>query len=368
MSHMKAMTDVEMDRLIKEHNKGGAFAKQITQAQVCWDSGIKVIKGCGHMNVPKYHVDFEILADEKIKKLQKHYPSLEWLAYLVGKVDHKTNHVLVEDIVIPDSQRVTGANVYDVEYGWNEGKAIIGVIHSHHGMGAFFSGTDDEYINQNHDVSIVVSTNQGSPIKGQVRIKTPCDSYILAEDLTFSVNYPKLLDEDEFEKEFTSKISSYSHRTPIGTGLIGRVIKSGTTILNRGNFVPSTPTLPVVIDPYTPEKELELRAGLARYYSAEEIDDFVFNGEAEEELTSIKELVDLGVDLAEIDDIADDGNFLMTDTEWEVDDYDVNSQDGLHQTSFGVPIGTNEDNVWDLEDSDIVVHLDEGEEIKEVLH
>ena len=354
MTHLKPLTEIELSDLIAQHNKGGAFARQITAAQTCWDSGIEIIKGCGHMKQPKYHVKFEPLADEKIKKLQKYFPSLEWLAYLVGKVDHKSQQVLVEDLVIPDSQQVTSGNVYDVEYGWNEGKAIIGVIHSHHGMGAFFSGTDDAYINQNHDVSIVVSTSKTAPIKGQVRIKTPCDSYVLAEDLTFSVEHPTVLDETEFEKEFTSKINSYAYRPPIGNGLVRRVIKTGANLLNG---VTALPLLP--IDGYYDKAEEEkLRLGLKKYYTEEEVDELIANGEAEEELRMVMGLVDAGVDLAMVDDLT---QYQMSDSEWEGD-----GQTGFHQLPNSLlEVSMDDDTIWDLTEDD-VNQLNE-EPIKEVL-
>ncbi len=334
---MKKMTQEKLDKLIKEHDKGGAFARQITAHQTCWDSGIKILRGCGHMNVPKFKVEIEVLADEKIKKLQSYYPSLEWLAYLVGKIDHEKQYVLVEDLVIPDSQRVTGANVYDVEYGWSDGKAIIGVIHSHHSMGAFFSGTDDAYINQNHDVSIVVSTNQSSPIKGQVRIKTPCDAYVLAEDLEFSIKYPKVLDEKKFEKEFTSKIKSntptYGYR--------------GGNFLSRGfGRVGKKKT--------TKSEEEKLRVELRKFYANEDVEEFIANGTAVQELREVSDLV--VVPSNEFEFNGEDGVIPWWD-KVEDDEWDANGQNGMHQTSFGVPVNVEDKDhqIWDLDEEDITV-------------
>ncbi len=328
MTGAKKLTQTELDTLISQHNKGGAFAKQISATRTCWDSGIEILKTCGHMNVPKYSVTFEMMANEKIKQLQKYYPSLEWLAYLVGKVDHVKHTVLVEDLVIPDSQRVTGGNVYDVEYGWNEGKSIIGVIHSHHSMGAFFSGTDDAYINQNHDVSIVVSTNQSSPIKGQVRMKTRCGAYVLAEDLSFSVNYPKTLNDGNFEKEFTSKIKSYQNRAPIGnTGIIGRVIKTGANLLNN-------PRLPEKIVIYTALEEKYYRQELAKYYGLADIDEIISDGDAEEEIKKMESIDTRGAEdtlpLDMVEDLTDLSQFVMTDDEWEDIENDGNKENQLY--------------------------------------
>ncbi|KFZ26292.1 MAG: hypothetical protein KQ78_01465 [Candidatus Izimaplasma bacterium HR2] len=276
---IKPLTDEELDRMTKEHNKGAAFVKQIAADQQCWDAGIVVRKGCLYMDKPSYHIYLEQLADEKIKKLQSYYPTLEWLAYLVGEVDHEKQEVIVTDLIIPDFQQVTSVNVHNVEYSWNEGKIICGVIHSHHGMGAFFSGTDDAYINQNHDVSIVVSTSPHSPIQGQVRVKAPCGDYVLAEkeSITFSVRNVSVLDESEFEKEFTSKINKFS---PLIIKYVDKFFGN-----NRQQ-------LPIYLgddDPYEMSKE-ELTTELLKYYSDGEVDIFFSNEEAEEELITIRQL------------------------------------------------------------------------------
>lgn len=278
---IKPLSDEELDRMTKEHNKGAAFVKQIDATQQCWDAGIVVRKGCLYMNKPSYHIYLEQLTDEKIKKLQSYYPTLEWLAYLVGEVDHEKQEVVVTDLIIPDSQHVTSVNVHDVEYSWNDGKIICGVIHSHHGMGAFFSGTDDAYINQNHDVSIVVSTSPHSLIQGQVRVKAPCGDYVLAEKegITFSARNGSVLDEDEFEKEFTSKINKFS--LPI--------IKYIGNFFNENNNQQQLPIYLGDDDPYEMSKE-ELTMELQEYYNDDEIDNFLLNEEAAEELVLIRQL------------------------------------------------------------------------------
>ena len=316
---IKPLTDEELDRMTKEHNKGAAFIKQIAAAQQCWDAGIVVRKGCLHMNKPSYHIYLEQLADEKIKKLQSYYPTLEWLAYLVGEVDHEEQEVIVTDLIIPDSQHVTSVNVHDVEYSWNEGKIICGVIHSHHGMGAFFSGTDDAYINQNHDVSIVVSTSPQSPIQGQVRVKAPCGDYVLAEkeDIIFSVRNVSVLDESEFEKEFTNKINRFS--PPI-------IKYIGNFFGKNNNRQQQFPIYLGDDDPYEMSKE-ELTSELLKYYSNDEIDDFFLNGEAEEELITIRQLnadqIPYGIPLNDIVDTLD----INQQTEFDFDPIDTFNQE-----------------------------------------
>lgn len=366
------LNEAEIAELMKEHDKGGAFKKN-AGGQGCWDAGIEILPSCGHMTIPKFHIYIEPLADQKIKKLQSYYKSLEWLMYLVGTVDHEAHTVTVTDLVLPDSQQVTGVSVYNVEYDWpvlEDGKSICGVIHSHHSMGAFFSGTDDAYINQNHDVSIVVATNPNSPIKGQVRTKTPCNAYVLSENVTFSIKYPQVLDEEEFEKQFTAKIKTY---TPVvytypqnygrGMGNFSRGYYEGSRGRGSGNpnrtaqHIPSANQLNFLDLGYdTEEDEMfpnpftmsdsQAKLELLKYYSAEEVEEFAENCELQDELMIVQDLIKAGYSF--------EGN---------VEDYDpnrdVNAQTGRSQVASGVALRDqgNEENVWELDPADDVDEL-----------
>lgn len=384
---IKPLSDEELEKLIAEHNKGGAFKKQIEAAQQCWDAGIVVRKGCSHMEKPTYQVYFDKLADEKIKKLQDYFPSLEWLAYLVGKVDHEASTIVVEDLVIPDKQQVTGVNVNTVEYSWNEGKAIIGVIHSHHSMGAFFSGTDDAYINQNHDVSIVVSTSPQRPVLGQVRLKAPCGDYVLCEGANVKFNYPAedaepVGDMDEFEKFFSPRITTYVYPTfrynsvsrvggrsyNYGYGYGGG--RSNVALGQQMGLPLSDPYEDIEMTDPSEMTEEDIVNELLKWYSDEEVADFVTNGEAEEELRILQQLEAEGLEPIqnELDDEFDEfGHRVDEDSIWndinedgtpvEFDPLDLNGtgqQNGLHQVSYGVPLKDQEDdNVWDLTEDDV---------------
>jgi len=158
-----------------------------------WETDIEVIESCGV--APKsIQVSLEPLVVGKIDALMNKYTRMEWLAYLVG--DKETNNIT--DIVIPE-QIVTPVNVFVQDHV--EG-AIIGVIHSHHDMGNNFSHTDDEYINANHDISLCVSK---SGINGQVRVKTECNRYILANADVIQWNGG--LDVDDFLKDADALIT-----------------------------------------------------------------------------------------------------------------------------------------------------------------
>jgi hypothetical protein len=135
-----------------------------------WESGIEIIKSCG--TAPKsLPVTIGPVAQAKLNALMQEYPRIEWLAYLLG--DKDTRHI--SDIIIP-AQEVTAVNVFVGNNGVNV--PTIGVIHSHHGMGNGFSGTDHEYINQNHDISLCIAHGG---IAGQVRTSTACGKYVIVK-------------------------------------------------------------------------------------------------------------------------------------------------------------------------------------------
>lgn len=114
----------------------------------------------------------------KITSLMDHF-DVEWLAYLLG--EWRGDTVFVKDLAVP-AQKTTASSVSDVEDAPPNG--TIGVIHSHVRMGAFFSGTDDQWINNNHNVSIVVSKKDGVDnlvFKSQVRKTVACGVNMLME-------------------------------------------------------------------------------------------------------------------------------------------------------------------------------------------
>jgi len=139
------------------------------QEPTFWETDIQVIKSCGVIN-QKVRVYISPKAKQKINLLMNKFAKIEWLAYLVGNKATNT----VEDIVIP-KQQVTAVRV---NVNGQVSVPIMGVIHSHHDMGNKFSHTDDEFINQNHDISLCISHGG---INGQVRVKTECNRYALVE-------------------------------------------------------------------------------------------------------------------------------------------------------------------------------------------
>lgn len=277
------INETELDRIIAEHDKHSGFKHLMNDN--CWDAGIEITKQCGNLFDLKYSIVFSVLTDEKIKVLMRTFTNLEWLGYLVGFIDHEHQNVYVEDIIIP-KQKVSYGAVTDVDYEWNEGLPIIGVIHSHHGMGAFFSGTDDTYINQNHDVSIVVASNPKSPIKGQVRVKAQCGKYFICERVTFAVNSPLVLDVGAFMEVIRTNIQKPVYNNYTYVSPVVRRFQPNDYQRNIGGNIASR----IGFTPFNVE-DMELEAG-------ENIDDY----NIDEELEGLNETLD------EVDRLMDDHN------------------------------------------------------------
>lgn len=88
------------------------------------------------------------------------YDKDEWMAFLVGKRSEDGLEVIVDGLEIPEQYRGYGncelVNKEDLD------PQIVGVIHSHHSLGAFFSGTDNKELNPRFPVSIVVAQPKGT--------------------------------------------------------------------------------------------------------------------------------------------------------------------------------------------------------------
>jgi len=176
----------------------------------CWDVKIPTVKKCELCGEKgRIYVDHTIYA--KIEKLTEKVDN-EWLGYLVGK-DLGNGRFHVTDLSIPE-QEVTGGSV-DVDTD----KVIlpegcIGVVHSHNNMGAFFSGTDDTYINSNHNASIVV--NKKGEYKAKVDLTLPCN-HKLEQEAVVEVVYPSVEGLDEYVEAVKEKIKERVYvAAPVG--------------------------------------------------------------------------------------------------------------------------------------------------------
>lgn len=164
-----------------------------------WEVEIPVIEQCSKAPA-ELLAQIEVLAKVKIDALMDKFPNIEWLAYLIGD---RSDPLVVKDLYIPQ-QDVTGTSVDNIQCPEFNTLSVIGVIHSHHGMGTGFSGTDHAWINQNHNLSIVVAKNG---IAGQFRWSTPCGGLKIIP-VKCRVKYDLEFDKEVFLQENTGKINN----------------------------------------------------------------------------------------------------------------------------------------------------------------
>lgn len=198
-----------MFRNSKFYQQNQQNQKKVFSFEDNWEVKIDTVKNCS--KAPE-NVDVLIsqLAKCKIDALMEEYKSVEWLAYLIGK------DMIVEDIFIPE-QKITSVTINDVNCPEYNNLSIIGVIHSHNDMGTNFSSTDNDWINQNHNISICISNNS---INGQVRWRTPCGSLKIVKarikqkiDINFNnEEFIKAVKDKIIEKTFNYK-SSYGYES-----------------------------------------------------------------------------------------------------------------------------------------------------------
>lgn len=155
-----------------------------------WDSGLEFVNNCGKCRNNDYSIGMRPLAKMKIDALMEEYPRIEWLAYLVGYIDHERGYAEIQDLVVPDSQEISTATVDEVERNFD----AVGVIHSHHNMNFGFSKTDWEYVNSNNDISIVVY-NSGQSMECSMRVRADCGA------ITFIKPNLRLVFNDSFDKD-----------------------------------------------------------------------------------------------------------------------------------------------------------------------
>ena len=153
----------------------------------CWSSGVEQdeVSSCGLVEPPTVYFFPKALG--QIDFLMNKFPSTEWAADLLGKRGEKDFYV--ESLYV-FKQVVTATSVKREE----EKEGAIGVIHSHHHMGSFFSGTDDAYPNMNHDLSGVCSREPSGflpfTMKFTARVKTPCGKVVRFNDIPVRLFLP----------------------------------------------------------------------------------------------------------------------------------------------------------------------------------
>ncbi len=148
-------------------------------------------------------VQIELIPRRKIELLMQAYPNLEWLAYLVGKMSKKL--YLVKDISVPPHEEASGGSCLAAPFHIPD--RCIGIIHSHHHMGAFHSGTDANNIDRNYLLSIVVAYIGASlGYNATVSCKTPCGKLTVTTAQVSFVQLEPVFDRATFQKEACANI------------------------------------------------------------------------------------------------------------------------------------------------------------------
>ncbi len=129
------------------------------------DVKVKSYNECGYCSDPENRIELNVPWEIYT----------EWL-YLSNQVGEKEwagvftiKDGTVADFKIPE-QEISSASVeFKEELGGN------GIVHSHHGMGAFHSGQDERHCRNLYDYSIVVSNGKG--YVASKRIELPCKAF-----------------------------------------------------------------------------------------------------------------------------------------------------------------------------------------------
>ena len=152
--------------------------------------------------VQKRTAYLELVPRAKIELLMGKYGSREWLAYLVG---HDGEDLFIEDISVPP-HKYAGGGAAEAE-PFHQPENCIGVIHSHHTMGAFHSGTDDAHVDRNYALSITVAARGNALEYDAVSYqKTPCGKAVLQKCAIMVVRPDSPFDEKEFLKTASKNI------------------------------------------------------------------------------------------------------------------------------------------------------------------
>ncbi len=164
-----------------------------------WQSGQVIVSNC---EVEKGQTKIVVMipaAYMKIRRLMDKFPSDEWLAFLVGS-ETEAGYI-IKDIRIP--KQVIQAATVDVDAeDATDLSDVIGTIHSHHTMGAFFSSTDNEHIAPNHPVSIVVSKDDWMC---KTKIALPC-GHNLIKDATLEMDTTVRIDFSGLDAQIAANI------------------------------------------------------------------------------------------------------------------------------------------------------------------
>lgn len=176
------------------------------------------------------------MPEQKIECLMSEYKSQEWFAYLIGIQEED---IVITDICVPPHKSVSGGSAEAKPF--NAPKDCVGVIHSHHSMGAFHSGTDHDYVDRNYPVSTTVAHGKNGGLEYDTvgYVKTPCGKHTVVKcKLMFTP--PKLLfDKEKFLEEAKANIDM--GRNLVNVYYLPDPFHQNSDYFPSGNYVKSKP-------------------------------------------------------------------------------------------------------------------------------
>jgi hypothetical protein len=199
-----------------------------------WEVKIDCVTACSKVNQ-----SVDVFLSKKVRQkamlFMKWAKAREWLAYLVG---NKTEDGYdITDLYLPD-QRTSSTLVDKVKADEYNNLKIVGVIHSHHEMGAgdedrpSFSGHDSEFINSNHNLSLLAGVdrkNGGFKVVGIARVQTPCGGMMKIKANVKRMKEEMSPEEKNLNDEFKDKVFGKTNN-----GLPGKVEQMNGNTMHQG--------------------------------------------------------------------------------------------------------------------------------------
>jgi RecG-like helicase len=148
----------------------------------------------------------------------------------------------VEDIAVPPHKESNYASAEAEPF--NVPNNCIGVIHSHHTMGAFHSGTDQTHVDRNFPVSITVAKQSDNLTYDAVSVQTtPCGKTVSLKGEVKYVQPKPTFDEDEWLKVAKENIDKGQYKG-VYAGQVGVqsnwVYKDGHLVEVKKEALPET--------------------------------------------------------------------------------------------------------------------------------
>jgi len=159
---------------------------------------------CSLCKAPNIYI--EPIPADKIRLLMEEYLHTEWLGYLVGQENKDSGDIFVEDISIPPHEEASSGSCLAEPFHIPK-TGCIGVIHSHHSMGAFHSGQDNHTVDRNFPISITVAKKSASLEWDAIsHVTTPCGKHSLLKCPVKYVQPKPLFDRKKFLTEAVKNI------------------------------------------------------------------------------------------------------------------------------------------------------------------